>query len=114
MRIFLILILIAFPVHSAEIFFTPPLVNEDGSAYLDRGSYRLECGASSGVYSFLHEEPDTGQSSLIVDLAYGSHFCILKAIDTTGNQSASSNELAFTLVPPDTIAPAAPILLSVQ
>ena len=87
-----------------------PTTNEDGSPLTDLAGYKLYCGPSMGNYLPIKDVGNVLEYPISNDLQDGTHFCVATAYDTSGNESAYSNEVVFPL---DRRAPGAPINLRV-
>lgn len=85
-----------------------PGTNETGT------SFRLYCGATTGVYTIMKDTGNVTSLSLPVSsvlTATGTYFCVVKAFaSSTGLESKPSNEVNFRAVQ----APTAPSAFQVQ
>lgn len=95
-----------------ELYWTAPTTNDDGTPLTDLAGYRLYCGNATGTYTAI---VDTGMTTVyplssIVGIS-GTYYCIVKALDITGNESKPSNEVSFLY---DTVGPGAPAGLGVR
>lgn len=81
-------------VGSAKLSWTAPTTNADGTPLTDLAGYRIYYGTAPGVYG-----PPVAISSAatltatITPLAAGQWYFIVRAFDTSGNESAASIEV---------------------
>lgn len=93
----------------ANLTWTPPTLNADGSPLTDLAGYTLSRGnVSGGPYNHPQQDiPAPANSFLDLGLASETTYCwILQSYDDNGNLSAPSNEACLTTG--DTLSPAAP------
>ena len=104
------------PVIGANCLFSwnAPIKNADGTPLTDLNGYRLYLAHTSGGYTEAaadidhpHTEIDCEDADITTD---GQYYAVVTAVDTTGNESPRSAEIAFVR---NTTAPAAPILLTI-
>ncbi|GMQ87291.1 MAG: hypothetical protein BMS9Abin08_0491 [Gammaproteobacteria bacterium] len=78
---------------TAALSWTPPMTNEDGSVLDDLAGYKVYYGTSSGSYSSSITVNNPGIASYVVDnLLPGTHYFVVTAYDTSGNESGYSNQ----------------------
>jgi len=86
------------PANSAKLSWTPPTTNEDGTPLTDLKGYKLYYGPTPGNYTKTVDINDPAATSFQVDnLASGTWYFSLKAVDTAGNESRFSNEAFKTI-----------------
>jgi len=101
------LLLFSNTVSAATLYFDPPTETLDGSPYIHRGEYRLDCGALPGIYDGpTFSETDTGQDTMIVGPPIGDWYCAMVAINSFGEPSVYSNELLVEIRPAAPLPPA--------
>ncbi len=77
---------------TASLSWTPPTTNEDGSTLTDLAGYRIYHGTIQGNYSNIIDIANPSITSYIVEnLSSGTHYFVVTAYDTSGNESAYSN-----------------------
>jgi hypothetical protein len=77
---------------------TPPTTNADGTPLADLASYRLYQRLQGGTYVALPPIPAPASSAIVVGLQAGQIYqWQLSAVDTSGNESARSNEVTHTM-----------------
>ncbi|MFQ5735863.1 MAG: fibronectin type III domain-containing protein [Thermodesulfobacteriota bacterium] len=84
---------------SATINWSPVTTNIDGSPLTELAGYRVHYGTEPGVYTTTVDIADpTAASAVISGLQAGTtYYFVVTAYDTSGNQSAYSNEGVKTL-----------------
>jgi hypothetical protein len=76
----------------------PPVSNEDGSALNDLNRYHIYVGTQSGNYPDMVVIDSPGVTSHVFDnLAPGSYYLVITAVDLNGNESVPSAEVSTTL-----------------
>jgi hypothetical protein len=86
------------PANSAKLSWTPPTTHEDGTPLTDLKGYKVFFGPSPGNYTKSLDINDPAATSFQVDnLASGTWYFSMKAVDTAGNISKFSNEAAKTI-----------------
>lgn len=76
----------------------PPSTNTDGSLLLDLAGYRIYLGRQSGNYSSILEINNPGLTAYVFDqLAPGTYFVAITAVDRNGNESPRSVEIRTTV-----------------
>ncbi len=83
---------------STTLTLSAPAVNTDGSPFMDLASYKLYFGTSRGIYpnEILINNP--GISDYVVEnLAPATYYFVATAINTSGMESAYSNEVSRTV-----------------
>jgi hypothetical protein len=78
---------------SATLAWDAPTINEDGTPLTDLSGYKVYYGTSSGNYT---QTIDVGNYvSIVIDsLTGGTWFFAVKSYDSSGNESAFSNEVS--------------------
>lgn len=77
----------------AQLNWIPPTQNTDGSALTDLFGYKIYYGRASGVYDKVLEISDpTATGFRVENLAKGTWFFCVKAVNNKGEQSVCSNE----------------------
>ena len=83
---------------SATLTWTPPTQNTDGSPLTDLAGYRIYYGTSPGNYSNTAAVSNPGVASFVVDgLTQGTWYFVTTSINTSGIESAYSNEATKTV-----------------
>ena len=83
-----------------ELAWDAPTENADGSTLTDLAGYRVYRGATSGSYAQV-EEAGTQTSFTLTGLQQGQvYFFATTAYDTSGNESAFSDELQWSMTAP--------------
>ena len=80
---------------SASVSWAAPTSNADGTPLLDLAGYRVLWGTASGVYT--QSLTTSATTATVPNLAAGKWFFVVKAIDTSGNESAPSIEASKTI-----------------
>lgn len=83
-------------MYSLSFEWNPVDINEDGSDLQDLAGYRLYDGGSPGTYNMVTDVGDTTITTLD-SLSAGTYYFAVTAYDSSGNESAFSNELAVTV-----------------
>lgn len=74
-----------------------PTVNADGSPLLDLSGYLVRWGTVQGSHPNVRQINNASVSTFVVEeLAPGTYFFTVSALDTSGNESAPSNEAQGT------------------
>ncbi len=103
-------------VLAATVFvWTPPATNTDGTPVTDLGGYKIYCSSVSGIYNtatavglpLLNADGEVEYpiSNILNTDITSIKYCTVTALDTNGNESERSNEVAVPLVG---MAPGAP------
>jgi hypothetical protein len=88
------------PVGSATVSWDIPTTNADGTMLSDLAGFVVYYGTESGVYpQSLPVNNPRANSAVIDDLALGSWYFAVTAIDETGNESALSTEVSKVVRP---------------
>jgi hypothetical protein len=83
---------------SHTITWTPPTVNEDGSALTNLAGYRIYYGTTSGDYQELIDLNSGGMTShVITGLTPGTYFLAMSSINASGVESDLTPEISFEL-----------------
>jgi hypothetical protein len=87
------------PGEPAQLSWTPPTMNDDGSPYTNPGGYRVFWGTQSGVYSNNVSLPSpTATAYDVMGLSSNvRYYFAVTAFNTVGDESVYSNEA--TLIP---------------
>lgn len=80
---------------SATLNWIAPTKSADGTPLTDLAGYRVLYGPASGTYT--QSMPASAPPVTVPALTTGAWFFVVKAIDTSGNESASSNEVTKTI-----------------
>lgn len=112
MALFLMPLTVAYAANPTTMSWTAPTTNTDGTPLIDLAGYNAYCGAATGTYT-VKKNVGNVTSVLISSIVTtnGTYYCVVTALDTSGNESSKSNEISFLL---DTLVPAAPTFLKVQ
>ena len=78
----------------------PPTTNADGTALTDLAGYKVYYGNASRSYSSVNPVIDNVTTYTSPDLAPGTYFFAVTALDAAGNESAYSNEVSKTIAAP--------------
>ena len=81
---------------SVTLAWDAPTTNTDDSPYTDPGGYIVYYGTSSGNYAY-SSNIGNFTSSTISNLASGTWYFAVKAVNSVGNQSAYSAELSLNV-----------------
>lgn len=88
----------ALAMGSAQLSWTPPAVNTDGSALTDLAGYRIYWGASSGSYTQSATLDNPGLTTYVVEnLTAGNWYFVSTAMNAAGAESNYSNEAQKTV-----------------
>lgn len=82
-------------VGSATVSWTAPTTNADGTPLTDLAGYRVLYGQTSGAYT--QSVAASASPVTVQNLGAGAWFFVVKAIDTSGNESAASIEVSKTV-----------------
>lgn len=83
---------------SATLSWTAPQTNADGSALTDLAGFRIYYGTSSGAYPKVVTINNPAATRYTIEpLAAGTYYLIVKAFDTSNNESAASAEVSKTI-----------------
>ena len=86
------------PSGGFTVMWDAPTTNTDGSLLTDLAGYRVYLGNQSGNYTTTIDVNNPNQTSYVFDsLAPGTYFVAVRAFDTSGNNSAFSDEASTTL-----------------
>jgi hypothetical protein len=78
---------------SLSLAWTPPTQSADGTTLNDLAQYRIRWGTQTGSHPNLRAVENASASRFVIDgIAPGSYFFIISAVDTSNNESSSSNE----------------------
>jgi hypothetical protein len=85
-------------VGSAQLSWTPPTANTDGSALTNLAGYRINYGTSSGALTKSVQVPTAGVTSYLVDnLTQGTWYFTVVAYTSAGLDSAASSMTSKTI-----------------
>ncbi len=84
--------------NKTKLSWSPPTTNVDGTPLTDLGGYKIYCGIAARTYNVIKDVGNVVEY-LILNMVSkdGTYFCAVTAYDTTGNESAYSNEVSFTI-----------------
>jgi Putative Ig domain len=83
---------------SATLAWEPPTLNTDGSALTNLKGYKIHYGTSAGAYDHFVSVNNAGLSSYVIEnLAPGTYFFAVSAINTAGAESDVSGEASKTI-----------------
>ena len=85
-------------VRQAILSWAPPTQNVDGSALTDLTGYKLYWGNSSRSYGTSQPVNGAGTTSQTLALSPGTYYFAVTALDSSGNESAFSNEVTKTVL----------------
>ena len=83
-------------INSASLSWEKPTTNVDDSPITDLAGYQIYFGTSSGNYTEVLNVADATEYTLN-DVPPGIYFIAVTAYDTSGNESAYSNEVSRTV-----------------
>ena len=102
--LFLIMFVIGCGSHTAtaanktKLVWTAPTTNVDGTPCTDLAGFRVYCGGKSATYTIIKDVGNVLETLILgVVSKDGVYFCAVTAYDITGNESAFSNEVSFTI-----------------
>jgi len=84
-------------LRSAALSWTAPTQNVDGSALTNLSGYKVYWGSSPRTYSS-SASVSGGATTFTTNLAPGTWYFAVTAVDSTGAESAKSNELSKTVL----------------
>lgn len=83
---------------AVTLSWVPPTTNSDGSALDDLAGYRIYYGTDAGDLGTIVPVTNPGLTEYVIDnLAAGTYYFVVRAVDYAGNQSANSNMASKTL-----------------
>lgn len=83
---------------SATLSWTPPTQNTDGSSLSNLSGYRIYYGTSSSALNHTIQVSGAGMNRYVIgDLAAGKYYFAVKALTSTGRESALSNIASKTI-----------------
>jgi hypothetical protein len=83
---------------TATLSWTPPTTRTDGTALTNLASYRVYYGTSSSALTTRIDVANPGLSSYVVsNLAAGTWYFAVTALDSTGAESTQSNVATLTI-----------------
>lgn len=88
------------PTGQITVSWTPPTLNEDGSAYTNFGGFKIYYGNQSGIYNNVIDLPDTTNTlsqHIITGLVYGTYYIAGTAYNSNNIESRYSNEVIKTV-----------------
>jgi hypothetical protein len=83
-------------VSQVAITWVPPTRNVDGSPLTDLAGYRIYVGQFSGQYTDVLPVSNAAATQHALELASGSYFVTMTAVDAAGNESGYANEIVRT------------------
>ena len=78
------------------VYWTAPTINQDGTALDDLAGFKVYDGDQPGNYVRVTDVGQVTQATL-ENLSLGTHYIVVTAYDTSGNDSDFSNEISVTL-----------------
>ena len=86
------------PDGSASLSWTTPTENENNEPLSDLAGYNIHCWARDGQSTNTIYIDDPEITSYVIDeLAPGSYYCAISAVNANGSESALSNTVAKTV-----------------
>jgi fibronectin type 3 domain-containing protein len=82
---------------SATLSWDAPTLNADGSPLTDLAGYKIYYGTSSRSYSVVLISMGTATSYVVSNLANGTYYFAVTAINNSGGESDFSNEVIKTI-----------------
>jgi hypothetical protein len=84
-------------IRSAVLTWTAPTQNVDGSPLTNLTGYKVYWGTAPRTYSANASVSGAGTTSYTTNLAAGTWYFAVSAVDSTGAESARSNEVSKTV-----------------
>ena len=85
-------------LRSAALSWTAPTQNVDGSALTNLAGYKVYWGTSPGTYSSSASVSGASTTTFTTNLTPGTWYFALTALDSTGAESAKTNEVSKTVL----------------
>jgi hypothetical protein len=85
-------------LRSADLSWTAPTQNVDGSALTNLSGYKVYWGSSPRTYSSTANVSGAGTTTFTTNLAPGTWYFAVTAVDSTGAESAKTNEVSKTVL----------------
>jgi hypothetical protein len=86
------------PHKTANLSWTPPTLNTDGTPLDDLAGYKIYYGNASGDYPNVIDVADPAAVAYVIDpMTSGDWFFVMTAYDAAANESAFSNEATKTI-----------------
>lgn len=86
------------PANAAKLSWTPPTLNSDGTPLTDLAGYKILYGTAPGNLTNVIDVSDPSATSFTVgNLAPGTWYFAMKAVDASGNESVSTPEVFKTI-----------------
>lgn len=85
-------------LRSADLSWTAPSQNVDGSALTNLAGYKVYWGSSPRTYSASASVSGAGTTTFTTNLTPGTWYFAVTAIDSTGAESAKTNEVSKTVL----------------
>jgi len=85
-------------LRSAALSWTAPTENVDGSALTNLSGYKVYWGSSPRTYSSSANVSGAGATTFTTNLAPGTWYFAVTAVDSTGGESAKTNEVSKTVL----------------
>ncbi len=83
---------------NVSVSWQPPTVNSDGSTLTDLAGYKILWGAQSGQYTASVAISNPGLVRYVIEsLPPGKYFFAMVAVNSVGNESDASPEVAATI-----------------
>jgi hypothetical protein len=84
-------------IRSAHIVWTAPVTNSDGSQLTDLAGFHLRWGPAPHDYDHSVDVMDPAATSFETTLDPGTWYFVVSAVNSTGVESAPSNEVLKTV-----------------
>ena len=99
------------PTNVAELSWTPPTVNTDGTPLLDLSGYKIYIRTGEGGYTELIDLSNPELTMYVADnLAPGTYFFKITAYDSAGVESDGSNAVSKTIIVTSNTAVSGPFI----
>ena len=85
-------------LRTAALSWTAPTQNVDGSALTNLAGYKVYWGTASRTYSSSANVSGAGTTTFTTNLAPGTWYFAVSAVDSTGAESAKTNEVSKTVL----------------
>jgi len=83
------------PDGSTTLSWTAPTENENNEPLTDLAGYNIHCWAEAGQYANTFYVDDPASTSIVIEeLASGTYYCAISAVNEDGRESALSNVVA--------------------
>ena len=86
------------PKGTARLSWTVPTENENNEPLTDLAGYNIHCWAGAGKYTDTFHIDDPASTSIVIEeLASGTYYCAISAVNADGRESALSDVVAKTV-----------------